>query len=354
MTPESPWLVRPYQAGDEYALVKLFQRVFQRPLSIEHWQWKLKAQQAQPPPVENVWLAVHAGEPIFQYAGIPTRCVMNGQTVIGMVSVDTMTAPEFQRRGLLTQVGGHAYAKWRAAGIPFVLGLPNERWGSRTNALGWVELFDFQWLVRPLSLEGPLARRLHFQPLEKLAVGSAVWNAYWDSRLGRTQDIRVRTVTQAGAEFDVLWEHTCKDTFISVTHDRAWVRWRYLDAPALKYTVLLAERETEPVGFLAWRANESDGRRAGLVAQVHTRRDVPAAWTALWRAALAQMRAQQVGSILTLAPPDSHESHALKQIGFFPRHSFSFQFVPLADSLPLDKLKQPGSWNLAGGDFDVV
>src|SRR5213594_2611005 len=125
------WSIRAYCAGDEGALVALFERVFGRSISEAHWRWKLK----QPPsPVENVWLAVDEDRPVFHYAGIPTRYRLPAGEVTAMVSVDTMTAPEFQRRGLLSAVGRHVYDTWRAAGVPFVIGLPNQRWGSRTGA----------------------------------------------------------------------------------------------------------------------------------------------------------------------------------------------------------------------------
>ena len=41
-----------------------------------------------------------------------------------------MTDPEYRRQGILTAIARLAYDTWRKAGIPFVLGLPNEQWGS--------------------------------------------------------------------------------------------------------------------------------------------------------------------------------------------------------------------------------
>ena len=58
-----------------------------------------------------------------------------------MVSVDTMTAPAFRRRGLLTEVAARAYEAWRDAGIAFVIGLPNQQWGSRARALAGASCF---------------------------------------------------------------------------------------------------------------------------------------------------------------------------------------------------------------------
>ena len=97
MPDSSPTTVRSYRPGDEQALVELFQRVFGRAITEDHWMWKLEG---QPATVDNVWLAVSADRPVFQYAGIPTRFRLSQATVTSMVCVDTMTAPEFRRRGL--------------------------------------------------------------------------------------------------------------------------------------------------------------------------------------------------------------------------------------------------------------
>src|SRR5258706_11274886 len=176
------WSIRAYRPGDERALVALFERVFGRAISEAHWRWKLKQPAS---PVENVWLAVHGDAPIFQYAGIPTRYRLPTGEVTAMVSVDTMTAPEFQRRGLLGSVGRHVYETWRAAGVPFVIGLPNERWGSRAGALGWEPLFSLQWLARPLRPEAILARRLEWPAPARLTALGVLWDGIWRGRFRR-------------------------------------------------------------------------------------------------------------------------------------------------------------------------
>src|SRR5262245_11102461 len=231
------WIIRPYRAGDERALTALFGRVFGRAIGEEHYRWKLRQ---LPTPVENVWLAVDGDAPIFHYAGIPTRYHLPGGEVMAMVSVDTMTAPEYQRRGLLSAVGREVYDTWRAAGVAFVIGLPNERWGSRAAALGWEPLFDLQWLARPLRPEAILARRLGMPALARLTPVGAAWNALW--RLRRDSSVKVRSVERAGPEFDQLWQRYGADAAASVVRDSAWVNWRYLDAPVFDYRVLLAER----------------------------------------------------------------------------------------------------------------
>src|SRR5690348_11731237 len=105
--------IRQYRAGDESQLVALFASVFAAPIDERHWLWKLRHANS---PAPNVLLAMSGGRPVFQYAGIPLAFLLDGERALGMVSVDTMTAPEFRRRGLLTRVAGEAYARWRDAG----------------------------------------------------------------------------------------------------------------------------------------------------------------------------------------------------------------------------------------------
>jgi hypothetical protein len=81
------------------------------------------------------------------------RYLINGKIETVIVSVDAKTAREYRRQGLLTRGASLAFANWRANGVAFTLGMPNENWGSRTDALGWIRLFPLQWLVRPVRPE---------------------------------------------------------------------------------------------------------------------------------------------------------------------------------------------------------
>jgi hypothetical protein len=349
----SPWTIRAYRPGDERELVALFQRVFGRAIAEDHWRWKLKQ---VPSPVENVWLAVLDEQPIFQYAAIPTRFRLNGAESAVMVSVDTMTAPEFQRRGLLSQVGRFTYDTWRAAGIPFVLGLPNQRWGSRTSALGWEPLFPLQWRVRWLRPEALLARRLRWPSLSRLRLVSTMWNVIWDRRLpARDNAPDVRPVSTAGPEFDALWQACAPEIRASVVRDAAWVGWRYLSAPALAYQVLLAERAGAPAGYVAYRLETAGERRIGYIAEVFTRRGDDLARLVLIRQAVNRLRLDGADLAVSLAVPGTPPDHAFRRAGFISSWgSFSVEVVPLASDLPLEGLRDPHAWELAGGDFDVI
>ncbi len=346
------WTIRPYQPGDEQAVVRLFHRVFGQPITEAHWRWKLKH---LPSPVENVWLAVHEGQPIFHYGGIPCRFHLPTGEQIAMVSVDTMTAPEFRHRGLLTNVGKHTYDEWRKAGIPFILGLPNEQLGSRKQLLGWEVLFPLPWLIRPLRLEAIVARRLHLPAFSRLRSASMVWNRFWNRTLKRDPTVDIEQVKQAGPAFDRLWASCAPEIKVSVVRDSQWVQWRYLSAPSQDYRVFLARRAQQPVGYLAYQVREAPGGKLGLVAEVFTRKADVKAWRTLLDHALQQMQAEEVDAAFTLAIPKTQWYRAFRRAGFvFSQGPFTVEMVPLAPDLPMEMFRNPKNWHLAGGDFDVV
>jgi hypothetical protein len=351
MTDANPISVRAYRAGDERDLVDLFQRAFGRSISEDHWRWKLKAPAST---VANVWLAVAGEQPVFQYAGIPTRFLLSQAPVITMTSVDTMTAPEFRRRGLLTRVAGSAYGAWRDAGVAFVIGLPNEQWGSRAAALGWQPLFALQWLVRPLRPEAILARKLNLPWLQRVGLVAAAWNRLWRARLRRDPRVRTEPAPHADQALDQIWEQCKADWRFSTIRDRAWVDWRFLSSPTRAYQLTLARREGQPTGYSVHSLSRTAGGVCAHLAELFAARADSATRDTLLYDLIDRLLAAKAESVFTLAVPGTAYFRALRRAGFFPQRAFSVQLVPLSAQLPLSAMLDPNQWNISGADFDVV
>ena len=141
---------RPCQASDAEAAAELLNGPLDSDHAVAHWLWKLKHWDSS---AENVWIASFEDKFVFHYGGIPLHFRVDGSIVDVMISVDAMTAPDHRRKGLLTEGVRHAFQNWKSHDIAFTLGLPNEQWGSRTSAAGWIELFPLRWLVRPIRPE---------------------------------------------------------------------------------------------------------------------------------------------------------------------------------------------------------
>jgi Acetyltransferase (GNAT) domain len=351
MTDTDPISVRTYRNGDERDLVHLFQRAFGRSISEEHWRWKLKPPASS---VDNVWLAVAGEQPVFQYAGIPTRFLLSQQPVMTMTSVDTMTAPEFRRRGLLTRVAGSAYGAWRDAGVAFVIGLPNEQWGSRAAALGWQPLFALQWLVRPLRPQAIVARKLNMRWLQRASLAAAAWNRLWQARVRRDPQVHTEPAAHAGPALDQIWQQCKADWTFSTIRDGAWVNWRFLSSPSRAYQLTLARRAGQPTGYSVHSLSRTPGGVCAQLAELFAARADDATRDTLLYELMETLVAAKAESVSTLAVPGTAYFRSLRRAGFFPQRAFSVQLVPLSAQLPLRAMLDPERWNLSGADFDVV
>jgi hypothetical protein len=320
--------LRPAVESDIEQLIALRERVFGHRIAPEQWRWKLGGRGCS---VANVWVIDAGNRLIFQYAGIPTLVRHCGADRWAMVSVDTMTDPDYRRRGLLTKMGAETYAHWRQAGIPFVLGLPNEQWGSRSPTLGFTPVSELRWWVRWLD------------PLRMLAQTVGL---HW-SRTARAVD-KQRSLDYPIAPiadpspFDDLWRRQEAE---GVIRDAAWFRWRYLDAVP-PWTVLGAWDGHRLAGGAAFHLDSNPERPSGIIGEVLAQ-DLT-----ILRRLLAgcceRMRSLGAVRAALLIQPGTVLEEAALATGFLPRSFlFSVRAVDLGGGLPRAALFQ-------GGDFDVV
>ena len=367
------WYVRPFRADDEVGLLALYERAFRRPRDPSHWRWKL---QGRPAPFNLLWVAVSPGDTpgrservVGHYGGVPVQVKLGERVHEGVHAVEAMTDPLFRRQGMLTGLGGVAHSTWAEAGQQLVTGLPNDQWGTRNQALGYLPVFPLSWLRFPLHLERALAKRHSVPAPIRLAgylpflMASIVWRALSYARntgIGRDVEVSVASVDEP--VFDEIWAHASPGWRNVQVRDNGWVRWRYLQSAPSPYTVTVAWRldtrgGRNPVAYAAYRVVDHAERRNGYIADLFLARGDRTAAVALIRNALWNLSEQGAGTVMMLAPPGSYLYALLRGLGFLPTRSetaFSFEIVPLNDDISVEALADPHNWHLTGGDFDVI
>jgi hypothetical protein len=350
---DAPWHIRPYQPGDERALAALWTETFGRPMTEADWRWKFKT---RPSPVENVGIAVSADDqPIFQFAGMPCPAIVQGVPRTVMVGADVMTAPAFRRRGVFTETARRLFDSWREAGVALVLGLANDAaWGSRAQALEYERFFGLRWLMRPLRPERVLARAARLPALARLGWIGGAWNGVWDLAAPAAPDIVIRPLASATGEIDAVWERRAGHVMTSLVRDRAWVAWRYCDAPHQEYRLTLAERGGAPAGYAVHCSVREGGYTRVHMPEVFAPDD-PLVVRALVRDVIARGAAEDADSVSTLAVPGSMFDRELGRAGFlFSRGMYLLEAIRLDRNIPRAALQDPSGWWLVGGDFDVI
>jgi hypothetical protein len=284
--------------------------------------------------VDHVFLAEVAGEPVFQYAGIPTRFQFRGRIRTAMVSVDTLTRPDHRRRGLLTGVGAEAYAYWRDQDVPFVVGLPNQQWGSRIHALGWRPVGILRWWARILSLRSLVAARI---PVLRFA-GERSWEKGLEGLGGEVAPVALRDVPA----LDTLWSESATE---GIVRDGRWVAWRYLESPEA-WSVLGDWSGGRLSGVATVRRKTEGSLRLATIGEVRGR--TPGIVRRLLTSAVKVAKLHGVARVAALIPERSPLEASALAAGFLPRPSrFVVQAVDLRGGLPVGAEFQ-------GGDFDVV
>jgi hypothetical protein len=359
------WRIRPYEPGDEEQLLTLFERTFGKARSLADWQWKFQGQQATFP---YMWVAElpESGRLVGHYAGIPTRVKLGDSVVDAVVSVETMTDPDFRRQGMLTRFGEVVYDAWATAGQSLVIGMPNQQWGSRKDALGWIPLFPLAWLRFPVHAEKVAQRQVRLPGIVStlaslpLRVASSLWLAHaWRQahRLDKDRNVTMRPYAGDIGVFDVIWRHASPTWSNLVVRDAAWVEWRFLRATPAPYTLHVAWRGNGPVGYVAFRTSGRPDNVNGYIADIFTRHGDLAAASALVMSALETFHKDGAGLSLALAVPGTALYSLLRSLGFFKSRSqmsFSFEAVPLDAAMTVDALGAAGDWHLAGSDSDVI
>ncbi len=357
------WYVRPYRPGDEEQLASLYAEAFGRERPVDVWRWKLMQRHISP---ASVWVAATHDERIVgQYGGIPLRVRLRGQERPAVHAVEAMSARDFRRQGILTALGQAAHSAWAEAGYSAVLGLPNEQWGTRNYALGYRRVFPLAWLRFPLHAEYATRRAgMLSGPVGKaasVAAGAAsfVWrSAFRGIMSGRTGEsgVGVEEASEPG-DFDRLWSLMAGGYENVVARYGEWVDWRFMRAAVYSYRVLVARKQGEPYGYIAYRLAERGERLNGYIADVFMAPDDVATAAALVKSALDDLSARGASMVLATAPPGSTLYSRLRGLGFLPTRrgtAFNFEIVPLQPDVEIAALSDPRAWHLTAGDFDVV
>jgi hypothetical protein len=263
-------------------------------------------------------------------------------------------APENQKQGLITKIAPFTYDTWKKGGVAFVYGTPNERWGSMLAKLGFQTLFPLERLARPLRPEAILARRSGLTPLSRLSMLGRWAGAFWNRRL-HPEGVVVREVAEAGPGFDRIWSTVGPHFPFCLVRDRGFVKWRFFEAPLLKYRVLVAEREGEPVGYAAFGVKDGPAALDGTLSELFVAPEDLASASALLLQVLRCLAELGVETLFTLAVPGHFLHSFLRSAGFLPRRGrWDVVLSPFDAQLPMEDLKDPRNWYYAGGDTDSV
>ena len=324
---ESSWLCRDYQKGDEHSILMLYQEVNKREMLLSQWLWKF----ADVPFGHAIIKLMFDGNKLIgHYAVVPLNVQVGGVVVDAALSVNTMTHPDYEKRGIFSYLAEETYKKCRQQGLKFVYGFPNKNsYYGFTRKLGWQDLDGMTILEKELK------------------VPAQTETSRWDA---------ISPVDRFDERIDSLWGMVRADYSVIVSRTSKYLNWRFVEHPVEKYArFVIGGNNTSLLGYLVLKTYYSDQGIKGHIVDVLCSKDKDLVRNLI---RYSEQHFMKIGitNLSCWASERSLYGEVLAEEGF-KRKEFGIHFGVRAfdkRDKTLVSLAQKENWHLAMGDLDVV
>jgi GNAT superfamily N-acetyltransferase len=320
---------------------------------IHQWDWKYDANPFNRRAEPYILLLKDGDQIIGMEGAIPLRVSVGGEERWVTHSCDLVVHPGYRRQGLSRGIVG----QYRADN-PMDFGWLNElshravapgETGSSARLTPLVKPMDFDQLLQKVT-----GNRLLSRWGGLLATGAR----HLTRPLRRQPAPAGVTITQGATfdqRFDALWKRVCQDYPVMVVRDQPYLNWRFVCRPDAKYTLLMATRGPDLVGYLVLRVTERGGLRWGYLVDFLVESKSSSLLALLVEKAVESLRKQRVAIVSCLATAPFCRRTLYRQ-GFYPwhwgPHGYFGSQVDLSDST-LQGFRDARQWFLTMGDGDL-
>jgi predicted N-acetyltransferase YhbS len=294
----------------------------------------------------GIWVAREGPTVIGHYQTLPVRVSLKGLEVEGAWGTDALVAPERERQG----VGEALVRTWdRQAGAALVLG---DSHPSREllDKLHWPASRLVPCVVKPLTRR---AVRLPHWPMAINRVVSALTLPVIRI-VARSRPLRAECepIRRFDASFTALWERLAPSFDLAVRRDAAYLNWRYIEPPHVRYSVVALKREGAVHGYAVYRHRyEPLGRVTLLVDFLVDPKDISGLKTLL-RWVDREARAEDSDKVRCYVMHAGFR-RVLRRNGYFQvKSSLEVAVKVNAVQVPKNFYDQNEGWHITYGDSD--
>ena len=252
-----------YRPEDQRGVEALYRRVFgpdAAAASRLRWDWQYRRNPNNPEGQALLWVVREGPTIIGHYATMPVRLSLGGKEIQAAWGTDAMVAPERQRRGL----GEELFRTWdRSVGAALGLGLSGAS-SALLKKMHFPDVAAIPGVVKPLTRR---AVRMPQWPMTLNRIVSAVTLPIVRVA-ARVRPLRadVEPIRRFDASFTDLWERLADRFELAVRRDAAYLNWKFIEPPHVRYSVAALKRDGRPEGYAVYRhVQEPRGRVTVLV-----------------------------------------------------------------------------------------
>jgi GNAT superfamily N-acetyltransferase len=338
-----------YRPDDRRAVEALYRRVFGHDAaeaSRLRWDWQYRRNPNNPEQEPEIWIAREGTAIVGQYATMPVKLRVSGAEVRGSWGMDVMVAPERQRQGL----GEVLFRTWdRNVGASLGLGL-SESSHRLFQKLRWPEVGPLPCFVKPLTRRA--FRRPNWPVLLNRLVSAVTLPIVLIVARSRPLGAEVRMIQRFDDSFTELWDSVAPKLDFAVHRDAAYLNWKYVTAPHVRYSIASLRRNDRNVGYAVYRHLHEPRGRVTLLVDFLTDPEDEAGFATLLRWVDREARQADSDKIRTFAMHAAFKK-ALRRAGYFPVKS-TIEFVAKVNAveLPPAFYDDTDRWHVTLGDSD--
>jgi hypothetical protein len=308
------------------------------------WDWQHRRNPYNRTGQPGIWVAREGPTVVGQYPTLPVRISLKGLEVEGAWGTDAMVAPERDRQGL----GEALIRAWdRNSGAVLALGLsPKSR--EVLDLLHWPDAHIVPCLVKPLTRR---AVRLPHLPTPLNRLISAVTFPFVQIA-GRSRPLRAECepIRRFDSSFTALWERLAPKFDLAVRRDAAYLNWRYIEPPHVRYSVVAIKRQNEVQGYAVYRHRHEPLGRVTLLVDFLVDPDDVAGLKTLLRWVDRAARAEDSDKVRCYVMNGAFR-RVLRRNGYFNVKSALEVSVKVnAVQVPKGFYDDTDSWHLTNGD----
>jgi GNAT superfamily N-acetyltransferase len=338
-----------YRSDDKRAVDALYRRVFGNDAaeaSRLRWEWQYRHNPNNPGHEPEIWIAREGPAIVGQYATMPVKLSLAGREVQGSWGMDVMVAPERQRQGL----GEVLFRMWdRNVGASLGLGLSDASY-RLFQKLRWPDVGPVPCFVKPLTRRA--LRRPNWPVGVNRLVSALTLPVVKVVARSRPLAAEVRMIQRFDESFTELWNELAPKFNLAVRRDAAYLNWKYVNAPHVRYSIAALRRDNRNVGYAVYRHyTEPRGRVTILVDFLADPADEQGVETLL-RWVDREARQADSDKIRTFAMHAGFR-RVLRRSGYFAVKS-TMEFVVKINGLPVDTpfYDRTDTWHVTLGDSD--
>jgi GNAT superfamily N-acetyltransferase len=338
-----------YRPDDKRSVESLYRRVFgidAAEASRLRWDWQYRRNPNNPGQEPEIWIAREGTTIVGQYATMPVRLSLKEHEVQGSWGMDVMVAPERQRQGL----GEILFRTWdRNVGASLGLGLSESSY-RLFQKLNWPDVGPVPLLVKPLT------RRALRRPNWPVAINRLVsaLTLPFVLIISRARPMRaeVRLVQRFDDSFTALWEQVAPKLDLAIRRDAAYLNWKFVSAPHVRYSIAVVRREDRNVGYAVYRHLYEPRGRVTLLVDFLTDPDDEAAFRTLLNWVDREARQADSDKIRVFAMHEGFR-RVLRRSGYFQVKS-TMEFVIKINGLDVESsfYENTERWHVTLGDSD--